>query len=737
MNIHEFYKRNNLRVHEIPVGKKHPVEVGWPTSSKSYDEVESRIDGIRNNKYGWLLDDDHLVIDIDLHNEEENGLESLSKFEADIGIKLDDVCKAIVYSPSGGRHYYFRKPKEIVLKRSSKAKYPGIDFISCQGKQVVAANSCHDKYEGVYQLSSDCELVDVPDVVLSGLIALSDVINKTQNNYVQEELERSGDDFNTQERGLQVMVGALSRSGYLCRPVAGGYYEFDRPGKSTDSKCSGHLGKRSKQGNYQLTCFSLSDPVFPSGESVSLFHAYSLLVHNGDHHAAAIDLYNIGFADTTDNGVNLSMLLSTKVFVPDDSSVEEEQLPKDPGPFPDDCMLPPGFIASVVKYTLQTADEPQPILALAGAMCLMSVLTGRKIRNERDNRTNIFALGLGPSGCGKDRPRRVNTNILASINAPELIGADSVGSGNGLESQLKIHPSKLFQLDEIGDLLKAIKKEKGSGHLQGIVTKIKAIMTSSGGMYTNAAVSDASKYFVIKNPHLVIFGTATPEAFWSNLSVESIEDGFLGRIFPMEVDGYVDTQEITNILEIPDSILDEARAWKDFCPPGSGNIDVIPLTIPMTQEARDRHARYCKDIDSRIPKGGLHKATDALWKRAKGRAASLSLLFCASRSGPDLESTIDLCDVNLAVKITNWITRRTLFKLSVNVSENETQRTKQRVLEIIRRGPVTKSNLIRKTQWLKPRERNEILLEMVEDGRIISSQFESSTKKGLMFSCVK
>jgi hypothetical protein len=734
--IHEFYKRNNLRVHEISVGKKHPTSVGWPLSNKKYEDVESLLCLPTYNKYGWLLDDNHLVIDIDLHNEKENGLDSLAKFEADNGVNLDEVCGAIVYTPSGGRHYYFKKPVDVLLKRSSKEKYPGIDFISCQGKQVVAANSKHDKYPGEYRLSDGATLVGIPQKILNALIDLSDVQSRVIPDHNATELERSGDDFNTSSRGLQVLIGSLSRCGYTCKLNASGeFYEFNRPGKSSDSSCSGHIGKQSKRGNYQLTCFSLADPIFPSGESISIFHAYALLVHRGDHHAAAIELYDIGFASTSDTGVDISRLL-VSTFVPDDSIIDEEPfIPVDPGSFPQDCMLPPGFIESVVKFTLKTSDEPQPILALAGAMCLMSVLTGRKIRNERDNRTNIFVLGLGPSGCGKDRPRRVNTDILTKINAIELIGADSLGSGNGLESQLKTHPAKLFQLDEIGDLLKAIKKEKGSGYLAGIVSKVKALMTSSNGTYSNSAVADFSKYSVIKNPHLVIFGTATPEAFWNNLMIESVEDGFLGRIFPMEVDGYVNTQEITDILEIPDSITEEARAWVDFCPSGSGNLDCSPHTIRMSAEARKRHLDHCNDIDGKIPKDGTHKPTDALWKRAKGRSATLALLFCASRCGPSLDAAIELCDVELAIKITNWITRRTLFKLNTNCSENETHRAKLRVFEIIRRGPVTKSALIRKTQWLKPRERNEIISEMLEDGRIISSVLESSTKKGVVFSC--
>jgi len=114
MKVHDFYRRHGLRVHEIPSGVKCPVVSGWPDAAIPHDVVESRL-GPAFNKYGWLLDDNHVVIDIDLHNPKENGLESLARLEEKCGVKLDEQCGAIVYSPSGGRHYYFVKPPNIAF----------------------------------------------------------------------------------------------------------------------------------------------------------------------------------------------------------------------------------------------------------------------------------------------------------------------------------------------------------------------------------------------------------------------------------------------------------------------------------------------------------------------------------------------------------------------------------------------------------------------------------------------
>jgi len=432
-----------------------------------------------------------------------------------------------------------------------------------------------------------------------------------------------------------------------------------------------------------------------------------------------------------DDDVDCSRILRN--FKSDESPVVDDT-PQDPGPFPLDCLEPPGLIGEVARYTLATSDEPQPILALGGAMCLLSVLTGRKIQNRRNNRTNIFVLALAPSGSGKDRPRQVNMDILQKICHPELIGANSLGSGHGIESQLRLHPSKVFHLDEIGDLLKAIKKDQG-GFKESVLAKIKILMTSSHQTYSNSATADAKMFFTIDQPHLVIFGTATPEKFWNNISTDSIEDGFMGRVFPLEVVGYGETQE-PSVASIPESILEQAKAWAEFVP-STGNLaseNPIPVVYEMSAAANARHYSYCREIDSKIPKDGTHKPTDGLWKRARGRAATLALLFAASRCGPSVNGTIEKIDVDLAIKITNWITRRTIYKICTQVSENIFESNCNRMLDLLKKhGECDRTKLSQIARWLKPKERREVLEQLLERNTVIQLEEKTDTKKRVIF----
>ena len=80
--------------------------------------------------------------------------------------------------------------------------------------------------------------------------------------------------------------------------------------------------------------------------------------------------------------------------------------PADPGPFPEDLLEVPGFIGQVMAHNLATAFRPQPVLALGAALALAGTLTARKVRDKVNSRTNVYCLGVCPSGGGKEPPAR-------------------------------------------------------------------------------------------------------------------------------------------------------------------------------------------------------------------------------------------------------------------------------------------------------------------------------------------
>ena len=81
--------------------------------------------------------------------------------------------------------------------------------------------------------------------------------------------------------GVDLVGRLMGEKGYTFRE-ADGYFEFQRPGKSTASQFSGFLGKLTDAGNYTLTSFSHSDEIFQPNQCITILEALRLLRGDDD-----------------------------------------------------------------------------------------------------------------------------------------------------------------------------------------------------------------------------------------------------------------------------------------------------------------------------------------------------------------------------------------------------------------------------------------------------------------------
>jgi hypothetical protein len=176
-------------------------------------------------------------------------------------------------------------------------------------------------------------------------------------------------------------------------------------------------------------------------------------------------------------------------------------LPDDPGPLPSELLTVPGFISDVMAFNLAGAHKPQPNLALAAALSLLATLTGHKITDKSDTRTNLYCLGVGGTSIGKDRARIVNKDLLKAAGLERMTGPESIGSAQGLVSVVEGCPAILLQLDEFGRYLKAQNDGKNA-FLYNIVTVLLRMFTSSATTYIGDALADTTKIKRIDQPHV-------------------------------------------------------------------------------------------------------------------------------------------------------------------------------------------------------------------------------------------
>lgn len=385
-------------------------------------------------------------------------------------------------------------------------------------------------------------------------------------------------------------------------------------------------------------------------------------------------------------------------------------IPFSPGDFPREAIPTDGIIGDLVEYNLRTSMYPQPELALAGALSLVATITGRKVENEFGARTNIYVLGLGESGAGKEQARKINKNLLQAAGGEDHIGPERIGSSAGLTVAVKERLSCLFQIDEIGHLLATMKNPGKAAHLFNIGTVLMQMYSSSDTVWIGDAYADPSKTPKINQPHAVVYGTCTPEGFWTSLSADNVANGLLGRMLVFEAPGRVPHRR-ANKEAIPDKLLKPVKWWCELNPGGIDKSMMVPLTARHSAEAVRRYEDHLGAISERQAEEPENRA--ALWSRAGEKTAKLALIFACSRQARSEEIEISLDDVNRAVQIVNWLTRRMLKQAYDYVASNFIEDNKKRLLRVISKK-MTLSELTRRTQWLRSKERIEILSELQE-----------------------
>jgi hypothetical protein len=355
----------------------------------------------------------------------------------------------------------------------------------------------------------------------------------------------------------------------------------------------------------------------------------------------------------------------------------------DPGPTPEHLLCIPGFVDDVMRFTLDTAPYPERTLAFCGAIALQALLAGRKVRDDADNRTNLYVLGLANSGAGKDHPRKINQRILLEAGLAECLG-NSFASGEGIEDRLFTQPASLFQVDELDGLLVKVNQAKDGRHEQVLSTLLQ-MYSSASGVYVMRAKAGRERT-VIDQPCLCLFGTAIPKHFYESISPRMMTNGFLARMLILESQRRGQGRE-SHVRPVPADIAAAARWWAEYQPGDQpGNLSAwhpVPNLVPMSPEAGDALRQCREQADHEY--GRAEERNDpvamAIWARAYEKARRLALIYAtsANRASP----LIDADAARWACEFVEHQTRRMLFMAGSHASESDFDAKRKRMLDVL------------------------------------------------------
>lgn len=542
--------------------------------------------------------------------------------------------------------------------------------------------------------------------------------------------ERPGDDWN--ERGD--LGSILVRHGWrLLRSDTRNQY-WRRPGKEAGEHSATFDG-----GVFYV--FSSNAAPFEPNKGYSKFQAFALLECGGDYTAAARTLLDQGYGiPAPDAGakVDLSRLLA-KIEEARKGEPVEGVFP-DPGPMPDDLLSVPGFVNALRDHTMRTAPYPNKMLAFAGALAMLSLLSGRRFKDRRGGRCNVYLVALAESGAGKDHPRKTNVNLAAQGGFLERIG-DTFASGEGLEDAMEASPCMLFQLDEADYLFQTMKQKDARAEVLN-ATLLKFYGASSTVYMKRrvarprgrAAEGAATPATSIVEPHLVLFGTAIPRFFYEALTQRSLENGLLARCLIVEA-GPRGAAGSPHEEAFPAVVEQTVRTL--LAADGQGNLAGLfprPRTLDETPGATKIAESVSRLADERY--AACEKTEDgtarALWARAAEKVHKLAMLHAISANPATPRITEE--SYRWAWRFVEHLTRRMLYMCSIFVHESEYQEQAQRIVRMLQRhdGRMTHSTLLRGCHLDKDTFR-KVMGTLVESGEVLQAAERTGQRESAVY----
>ncbi len=442
-----------------------------------------------------------------------------------------------------------------------------------------------------------------------------------------------------------------------------------------------------------------------------------------------------------DPGVDISALVgkATEATKPAaKSSVRKHRDPtavSDPGPVPDDLLHIPGFVDDVMQYTLKSVKYPNRPMSFMGAIALLGTLTGRKIREPGNVRTNVQILALASSGVGKDGPRKVNAAILLNSGEAKKLGGKS-SSGEGIEDRLARHPILLKQDDEIDTLFENMRDNKEARYRNQFSMLLELYSEAGGWRPVRDKAGQESD--VIYQPHLVLFGTTTPGEFYASLSGKMLNKGLLARLITVEAGERSKRFKKAVWNDPPQHIIDVAKAWVDFRPPGWGNVSdqpngqAVPLIVPFADDAQDALDTFADECDAayQLASDAGSEPIMAIWARAVEKATQLALIYACSVHGTN--PIIELPAVTWASAFIRHTIHRTIYMLGQRYYESEFEQKCQTVVMTLTAWSKKNGDewmpyhlITRKHRW--SRREHEAIREALVDQRLIEVEILKTT----------
>lgn len=215
-----------------------------------------------------------------------------------------------------------------------------------------------------------------------------------------------------------------------------------------------------------------------------------------------------------------------------------EEVTAEKQPAPDAPNMPLGLVGEIAQYHDSKSRHVTPQYGImCGLTAVSALLANRYVVDmpKYDTNTNLFIVGIGPTGSGKELPRTIIQEVLTIADMQDTV--KDVVSEPAFHAALCGDPRMTWLPDEFGKMLRNLSSSAGH-HAAGVLKfSMQAYGLQHGGMvpakfYSNA--KDAKPAVV--SPYVVTLATTTRTSFSEAMNTDFISDGFLNRLLMVEED---------------------------------------------------------------------------------------------------------------------------------------------------------------------------------------------------------
>lgn len=409
----------------------------------------------------------------------------------------------------------------------------------------------------------------------------------------------------------------------------------------------------------------------------------------------------------------------------------------------EDLTHPGGKLEGLVDWIVSSSPTPSRSLALSAAIPLLGAMVGRRYSTgERDTRANIYTVALAESGFGKEHARsQIKRLMLGSHGVfDKYAGPARIMSASALREVLEQSSCVNCMIDEFGGFVREITDKRAGGHQKAISTDLRDYYSASSTFFEGAAYrgTPAKKIY---NPMLCIYGTSTPEQFWSALSSASAEDGLLPRLLLFNIQGAKPKtiKPPRDIRDMPEMLMKGLAdmAGIDVAATRLGNIPksakaavsththTNPYIVPWSDGAQRRFGVLQDRVNDE--EALVVPEAKPFVRRILETATKLALIAAVSVNHDD--PVISENNMDWAARLAWSCAQGMIVEVADRMADNVREANYKRIASIIKKSGasgIANGRLIDRIKGIDTRQRDEILKDLKETGHVREEMIKTS-----------